>query len=243
MELHANWVCVGEGKLGGLLQLPALCTVNKARAGIWSQVHLLQGLPLTSLKGKRKPGLCPIGSYHLAAGTGKNMTQLSNSMRQYMLNVPIRMLGHWSLRVQKRRLPEGLNVWGSDTRHMEASRTRPSVVAIWRADVFMGAGGHSLGKFSFQHDVTFILTPVICKETGFVARRPWDESVTDEVWSCEGDFFPHGKKELHLTILYAIGQLPERSVIVIRGETHFPCPVTLRKGEVWLNWMVLLELC
>lgn len=60
---------------------------------------------------------------------------------------------------------------GSVTRHMKASRTRQSGMAMWRAEVIMEAGGHSLEKACL---------PLLCnmhahvwarKEIAFVERR------------------------------------------------------------------------
>lgn len=46
---------------------------------------------------------------------------------------------------------------GSVTRHMKASRTRQSGMAMWRAEVIMEAGGHSLEKACLPYDVTCML--------------------------------------------------------------------------------------
>lgn len=125
-----------------------MCIV-KAGTEIGSQVDLLQGPALIVLQGERDRGLCPVGFYRPAGGAGQNMTQLTNSTRQHTLSISIRMLSNWGFNVQKRQLLEGLDVWGSIVRHMEASRIRQSGMVMWRAKFVRGADGCSLGKVCF----------------------------------------------------------------------------------------------
>lgn len=84
-------LCVGEGKLPEVLQLAQARTDNKARTEICSQVDLPQGPALIMLQEERNQGLCPVSSYHLAGGAGKNITQLTNSTRQCTLSISIRI--------------------------------------------------------------------------------------------------------------------------------------------------------